>query len=319
MIKNKTINKRDIPVLTMLHPVGEIGNNEDKYYNSKGIIHEYYRNIGIRYLIDEHFILFQTRYAVDDDSNLDSPLFNKALCVVFPVFSGTAHNLFPNYGDIHFMDIMEGLIQSGIPQFFPAAERSNLNVYMGRVAFSAFSIGGTLLKRLFSTPLNPKLNKIREVYTYDTIMESGRKKDSYNEFWRNLKTWQGDDTTKLIRLYSAESQTISDILTELKTNLTKYGGGKLIEAKFKNYDNVSVPFPFDNPKTKKRESRLYKFYENAIEIHSTGNSRILVLLPMSIFESYGYGVANPNGISLWEGHPWFLNALMTHSLCNSMF
>jgi hypothetical protein len=313
----KTDHKRDIPILTFFHPIGEIATNEQKYYKTNGTIDEYYLKVGVRYLTYEHFLLFQTRYPVTTDDNLKNAYTGKAVCLVFPVFSGTAHTAFPHYDSIHYMDIMEGLVADALPQFYPINARPLLKFTLARVAVSAFSIGGSLLNRLFDNLKDEKLTKVKEIYGYDLIIDEKKKQSSYETFWKHLKEWQGDDRTKLIRLYSAESQTVSSIVDELKGNLKKYGGGKLIEARFKDYDNKKVT-QYDFNK-KKNVEVLYRFSENALEIHSTDNSRVVVLLPMSVFGSYGYGVVNPNGIYLWEGHPWFVNALMTHSLCNSLF
>jgi hypothetical protein len=301
--------RNDIPLSIYFHPFGEIGNNEGRYYKEDNSIDDYYLSIGTHYLLNQHFLLFQHRYAVRDSAHLKAPLFNMPICLVFPIFSGSSHASFPQYDAIHFLDIVEGLVRSAMPKYFAVNIQSTLQLNVGRIAVSAFSLGGILLRRLFAKPKLERLKTVDEVYTFDCVMndKSTPKQKAYEEFWRNLKVWQGDNSRKLIRFYTAESTSIFNILLELKSNLKKNGGGTLIEGQFKKYDGLTI------------DNYLYKFPDIDIELHSTDNSRILVLIPMSIFDSYGFGVVNAHGIKLWEGHAWFTNALITHALFHSSF
>lgn len=299
---------KSIPVHIYLHPIGDIYENESQYYKGSHI-YKYYRDVAIHYLLNDHRLGHLHRYSVSNESDLNNSFFNKPVCLIFPVFSGTAFSSFPNYDSLHFLQIIDSLIKEAIPAFFPLGTFNSMQFSLGRIAISAFSVGGEMLKRLFVNPRDDVLKKINEVYTFDiTLDKPGTPRlEANDKFWSKLKIWQGDDSDKMIRMYSAESGTMANIADELKNNLKKYGGGKYIEGNFIKYNE------------KKIGDYLFKNLGNGFELHSTDNSRILFILPIQTFSSY-YHTENQNGLTgLWEGHAWFSRSFITHALFHSGF
>jgi hypothetical protein len=325
----------EIPVHIYLHPFGEIGKNEREYFNN-GRISDYYKTVGMRYMINQHFIIYHNRYAVKNNVSLDKPLYNLPLCIIFPIFSGTSYSLFPFYQinktKIHFIEIIEELIKKSIPYF--TEQKINSEKYdVKKIAVSAFSRGGSLLRTLFSNPKSEILKKIYEVYSFDTVMDrqlteverkrnEGENDASYkqriaqivlqekiigvNQFWSNIKIWQGDDSDRRIRIYCAEEIVVKTIYNELRNNLRKYGGGKYQEGNFSLFNGLTI------------DKREYGGMSNGYELYSTDNSRILFVLPLNNFDSY-IDSRNKKGIYLWEGHSWFAQSFITHALFHSGF
>lgn len=323
--------QKEIPIHIYLHPYGEIGEKEKEYFIN-GKISDYYRDVGIRYMINQHFIIHHNRYAVNNDNLLDKPLFNLPLCVVFPIFSGSAYSSFPVYQvnnyRFHFIEIIENLINRSIPYFISENSISSDIYSVSKITISAFSRGGSLLKVLFSNPQNNFLKKIREVYTFDIVMNreltkeerkplEGEKEEdtkrrigaiilkektlAINQFWKNIKIWQGEDRNRKVRIYAAEQLVIQEIFNELKNNLTKYGGGRYQEGQFSLFNGEKI------------DNKNYSGMSNGYELYSTDNSRILFTLPSNTFNSY-IDSSNPGGIYLWEGHSWYAQSFITHAL-----
>jgi hypothetical protein len=203
-------------------------------------------------------------------------------------------------------------------------------VKLQRVAVSGYSRSGAVLQALMSHAGRGSRfmdTLLKEVYAFDVMLDEkgGKdkapvsKKQGYERFWGRLKTWQGDDSDRRIRLYSAEPDTVGGIYAELKERLKRYGGG---------YDRAGVPFSGFNGKAMPGGKQTYAGLMDGFEIYSTDNSRSLVVLPSGNAEVYlsSEKLGNPRGFGFGgdyepglEGHSWFVSRLQSHALFHSGF
>jgi hypothetical protein len=202
------------------------------------------------------------------------------------------------------------------------------SMVLDRVAVAGYSRSGALLRQLLD---NTRANEpfirttLREIYAFDVMLDehdhAGKlvktKQQGYQEFWAKLKTWQGDEPDRRIRLYSSEPATVASIYAELRDRLRRYGGG---------YHNPSVSFSTFNGKPRRGGSGNYAGLTDGYEIYSTDNSRSLVVLPGGNAEVYlsTENLRNPNGFPpggdyepTLEGHSWFVSRLYSHALFHS--
>jgi hypothetical protein len=203
-------------------------------------------------------------------------------------------------------------------------------VSLVRLAVSGYSRSGVVLRSLLD---NTKANEpfmrsiLKEFYAFDIMLDEKDDKGQivktkvkgYEEFWARLKVWQGEDSDKKIRLYSAEPATVAAVYSELQERLKRYGGG---------YHNSSVPFSRFNKTAKPDGSGTFSGLSDGYEIYSTDNSRCLVVLPFGNARFYlsSENIENPGGFKPggdyepWlEGHSWFVSRLQTHALFHSGF
>jgi hypothetical protein len=73
-------------------------------------------------------------------------------------------------------------------------------------------------------------NRLREIYAFDIMLERDAKHppartrvEGYQEFWKLLKAWQGTESDRLIRPYSAKPGTVGFIRSELQERRKRYG------------------------------------------------------------------------------------------------
>ncbi|KNH16889.1 hypothetical protein ACU18_12030 [Arthrobacter sp. ZBG10] len=287
--------------------------------------------LGIRYLCKEKNVVAQhfcstpkTRQpGVPRTDSLKSSL---AVMVVVPVSSA---NAFASLGDPReFEDALRHIakrcFEAVTTQLIPAAA-----VTLERVAVSGYSRSGAVLRTLLD---NARANEpfmrnvVKEFYAFDVMLNENNpqgvviktKKQGYDEFWSRLKTWQGEDSDKMIRLYSSEPATVGAIYGELQTRLKNYGGG---------YQSA-VGFSSFNGKARRNGSGKYAGLSDGYEIYSTDNSRSLAVMPSGNALVYlsSENLVNPEGFAPGgtyepglEGHSWFVSRLLSHALFHSGF
>jgi hypothetical protein len=257
----------------------------------------------------------------DKDSKLD-------LMVVIPVSSPSSFNNLSNASELEdalreisrrCYEGVSGKLLGGDPPI------------LQRVAVAGYSRSGVILQALFTdtrSSSNFFRDRLKEVYAFDIMLDvvDGKtkqvlktKQQGYDELWTKLKAWQGDDSDKKIRLYSAEPATVANIYAELKTRLKTYGGG---------YHNDSVKFSAFNGTSMSPGSASYSGLTDGYEIYSTDNSRSLAVLPSNNPLVYlsSENIKNPNGFRTGgdyapnlEGHSWFVSRLFSHALFHSGF
>ena len=197
-----------------------------------------------------------------------------------------------------------------------------------RVALSGYSRSGILLSALLSGKVDSPFltDTLKEVYAFDVMLDerddkgqiTKTKQQGYEELWARLKKWQGDDSSRKIRLYSAEPGTVVNIYAELKSRLQKYGGGYHNPSAFSKFNKTPVP----------GGSSVFSSLSDGYEIYSTDNSRSLVVLPFnnSLVYLSTENIRNPGGFRPGgdyepdlEGHSWFVSRLQSHALFHSEF
>jgi hypothetical protein len=170
--------------------------------------------------------------------------------------------------------------------------------------------------------------QLREAYSFDVKLDRKATKDvpgqsqieGYKKFWRDLETWQGHDSDKLIRLYCAETDTVAFVRDELNQNLKKYGGG---------YINPKVPVSSFNG-IKAPDGVTLADLRDGFEYYSTDNSRILASLPLQCpriyLQSDDQYIHNDGGFhpdetyeTALQGHSWYVSRLLSHALFHSHF
>jgi hypothetical protein len=332
--KDTPANSLQVSANVLFHPFGGIA-TYPAYW--KGDIEPVkipnYLELEVRYLFREKNSVLQHLCAVrpgpiagqstslqDKDSQLD-------VMLVVPVSSSAAFMNLSN--SVELEDALreiarrcyEGITAKILAGGSPAIQR---------VAVSAYSRSGALLQALFADMRTNEpfmRGKLKEAYAFDVMLDERdknkkvvkTKQQGYDELWGKLKTWQGEDSDKRIRLYSAEPGTVANVYAELQSRLKQYGGG---------YHNPAVKFSdFNNTKTPDGSTK-YSGMSNGYEIYSTDNSRALVVLPSGNFLIYlsTENIKNDGGFQPGgdyepnlEGHSWFVSRLMSHALYHSGF
>lgn len=330
------------------HTAGDLSIKAHVLFHPFGNIHEYpaywqggidplavpnFLELGARYLckekqtVTQHFCAVRpggSKPGADGFADKKCPW---AMMVVVPVSSSLS---FASLGDpAELQDALEQIARrchEGVTGKVPAASP----VKLARVAVSGYSRSGAVLQALLShagrgSPFMDKL--LREVYAFDVMLDEkgGKdkapvsKREGYDTFWKRLKTWQGDDSDKRIRLYSAEPDTVDGIYGELKERLKRHGGG---------YHRPGVAFSGFNGKPMPDGKQTHAGLMDGYEIYSTDNSRSLVVLPSHNAQVYlsTEKLVNPRGFALGgdyepglEGHSWFVSRLQSHALFHSGF
>jgi hypothetical protein len=290
-----------------------------------------YLELGFRYLCKEKYSILQHLCAVGPSADVgqgpglterDAKL---EIMVVAPVSNPSSYSNLSAPSELQdaLSEISKRCYEgAGSPKLVGA-----LSPVVNRVAVSGYSRSGMILSSL----LNPGgespflRDTLKEVYAFDVMLDEkdkeGKtiktKQQGYEEFWTKLKKWQGDDSGKKIRLYSAETATVANIYSELKSNLQKYGGG---------YHNPAAAFSKFNKTAVPGTSSVYSGLSDAYEIYSTDNSRSLVALPSnnSLVYLSTENIKNSGGFQPGgdyepdlEGHSWFVSRLQSHALFHS--
>ncbi len=292
-----------------------------------------YLELGARYLckekysVTQHFCAIRPSKTPGGTDGLDDKKSPFAGMVVVPVSSPAS---FFSLADPR--ELQEALEQitkrcfEGVTSKLTSAN----TVALDRVAVSGYSRSGAVLRRLLdNTRANEPFmhNILKEFYAFDVMVDEKDEKEritktkqqGYMELWTRLKAWQGDDSDKKIRLYSAEPVTVSGVYTELQDHLKRYGGG---------YHNKAVGFSAFNKSPKSDGSGVYQDLSDGYEIYSTDNSRLLVVLPSGNALVYisDENLRNAAGFPLGgdyepdlQGHSWFISRLQSHALFHSGF
>ncbi|MEC5181117.1 hypothetical protein [Arthrobacter sp. CG_A4] len=287
--------------------------------------------LGIRYLCKEKHVVAQHFCAVAKPrppgaAGVDNPKSSLAVMVVVPVSSATAFASLGNPLELEdaLRHITKRCYEGVTAKLIPATA-----VTLERVAVSGYSRSGVVLRTLLD---NARANEpfmrnvVKEFYAFDVMLNENdpqglvvkTKKQGYDEFWSKLTAWQGDDSDKKIRLYSAEPATVGSIYGELQTRLKKYGGG---------YQN-KVGFSSFNGKMRRDGSGKYANLSDGYEIYSTDGSRSLAVMPSGNALIYlsSDNLVNPDGFAPGgtyepglEGHSWFISRLLSHAVFHSGF
>ncbi|MET4144849.1 hypothetical protein [Arthrobacter sp. UYCo732] len=287
--------------------------------------------LGIRYLSKEKHVVAQHFCAVAGPrtpgaAGIDSPKSSLAVMVVVPVSSANAFASLGNPLELEeaLRHITKRCYEGVTAKLIPATA-----VTLERVAVSGYSRSGVVLRTLLD---NARANEpfmrnvVKEFYAFDVMLNEndpqGRvvktKKQGYEEFWSRLTAWQGGDSDRRIRLYSAEPATVASIYSELQNRLKKYGGGYQSKVGFSSF----------NGKMRGDGSGKYANLSDGYEIYSTDNSRSLAVMPSGNALVYlsSDNLVNPNGFATGgtyepalEGHSWFISRLLSHALFHSGF
>lgn len=287
-----------------------------------------YLELGVRYLFKEKLTALQHFCALRASGGgrkLDGGPCPSAFAVVVPVSSPSAYL---NLGDPSVLsEALRHIARrcyEGVTTRLPPVG----SVKLQRIAVSSYSRSGAILSTLLSNPRKDPAfmnDSLREVYAFDVMLDEydGKtvvktKKQGYDELWTKLKTWQGQDPDKRIRLYSAEPGTVSGVYQELIQRLKSHGGG---------YHNPSVKFSRFNGALRADGSR-YSGLSDGYEIYSTDDSRSLVVFPSgnplvyisseNLGNAGGFAPGKPYEPGL-EGHSWFVSRLASHALFHSGF
>jgi hypothetical protein len=292
-----------------------------------------YLQLGVRYLFQEKYSVTQHFCAIRPSSTLgptngpDDKKSPFAGMVVVPVSSQSSFDNLANPKALQ--EALEQVARrcyEGVTSKLAAPNAVTLD----RIAVSGYSRSGTILSHLLN---NARANEpfmrstLKEVYAFDVMLDERdkgnkvvkTKQQGYEEFWTRLKTWQGDESDKKIRLYSAEPDTVRSVYAELQDQLKRYGGG---------YHNKAVGFTAFNKTPKPDSSGVYSGLIDGYELYSTDNSRSLVLLPSINAHIYLLedNLVNAGGFRFGgdyepdlHGHSWFISRLQTHALFHSGF
>jgi hypothetical protein len=323
------VEKCSTPALVIFHPAGGL-NKYPAYWN--GSIKPFTTNfleLGVRYLFREKHVVMQALAALSPtmgESKLEAPENALKLMVVAPVSSGSG---FYNLTDPLVLE--DALKEISRRAFEAAADKPRLTISgppITRVAVAGYSRSGEILLDLLTNGSRNKPfmeNRLREIYAFDIMLErdadhppARTRAEGYQQFWKLLKAWQGTDSDRLIRLYSAEPGTVGFIRSELQERRKRYGGG---------YENPRVPFSSFNGRKTPDGVEVNKL-DDGYEIYSTDNSRLLACLPSVNARAYlsSEGLKNNNGFHYdepfdpaLEGHSWFISRLVSHALFHSHF
>jgi hypothetical protein len=259
-------------------------------------------------------------------SNLEMPENRINLMVVVPVSSSAS---FSTLSDPALLE--EVLNEISRRAYEAASDKPKLTAVappLGRVAVAGYSRSGEILLDLLgNSGRNTRFMErtLREFYAFDIMLDRGTKQpnprtkvEGYQQFWSRLKKWQGDDSDRLIRLYSAEPATVEFLRAELHDRLRKYGGG---------YENPRVAFSSFNG-GKAPDGVSLSGLLDGFELYSTDNSRLLACLPSGNARVYlsTENKGNEHGFhpdeafeTVMEGHTWFVSRLLSHALFHSRF
>jgi hypothetical protein len=292
-----------------------------------------YLELGARYLCKEKHSVTQYFCAIRPSSTpggtdgLDDKKSPFAGMIVVPVSSPSSYFSLGNPKELQeaLEQITRRCYEGMTSKLVPASA-----ITLDRVAVSGYSRSGTVLRSLLdNTKANEPFmrNVLKEFYAFDVMLDEKDDKQNvtktklqgYKELWAMLTAWQGDDSDKKIRLYSAEPITVSSVYAELQDRLQRYGGG---------YHNKAVGFSTLNKTPKPDGSSVYAGLSDGYEIYSTDNSRSLVVLPSGNALVYlsTENIQNAGGFRLGgdyepalEGHSWFVARLQSHALFHSGF
>lgn len=290
-----------------------------------------YLELGVRYLFTEkhsvtqHFCAVRPPASGGAGGGLSGKTHALAAMVVVPVSSPSSFYSLGNPRELQqALEQIARRCYEGVTSKVVAAGTIGLE----RVAVSGYSFSGTVLRSLLDNAgaNEPFMRKtLKEIYAFDVMLEerdqnkviTKTRQKGYDEFWAKLKAWQGDDSDKRIRLYSAEPGTVRNVYAELQERLKRHGGG---------YHNALVPFAAFNGKQKADGSGTYARLQDGYEIYSTDNSRSLAVLPSGNALVYmsKENIRNKDGVQFGgdfepqlEGHSWFVSRLQSHALFHS--
>lgn len=285
--------------------------------------------LGVRYLFKEKHTVQQTLSALSPAmgaSKLEAATNQIKVMLVIPVSNSAA---FSSLSDPNVLE--EALTEISRRAYEGADDTPRIAAQvppLGRVAVAGYSRSGeVLLDLLTNSSKNTRFMQetLREFYAFDVMLNrSGSqgsprtKTEGFQQFWGKLKKWQGDDSDKLIRLYSSEPGTIEFLRVELADRLRKYGGG---------YSNPRVAFSSFNS-TKAPDGVLLAGLSDGFEMYSTDNSRSLACLPFGNPRVYlsSENIKNDHGFHPdeefepnLEGHTWYVSRLFSHALFHSHY
>jgi hypothetical protein len=314
--------------LVLFHPAGGL----DKYPaywrgDVEPVKTPNYLELGVRYLFKEKHAILQTLAGLSPAmgaSNLEAAENRINLMVVVPVSSLAS---FSTLSDPVVLE--EALNEISRRAYEAASDKPRLTgatLRLGRVAVAGYSRSGEILLSLLENSRNNTnfMEKtLREFYAFDIMLDRKEpnprtKVEGYQQFWSRLQKWQGDDSDRLIRLYSAEPTTIEFLRAELRDRLRKYGGG---------YQSPRIAFSSFNG-TKAPDGISLSGLLDGFELYSTDNSRILACLPSGNARVYlsSENIRNDHGFhfdeafeTFMEGHTWFVSRLLSHALFHSRF
>lgn len=318
------------PAIVLFHPAGGL----DKYPSYwRGDIEPVktpnFLELGVRYLFKEKHAVLQTLAALSPAmgaSKLEAATNQLKVMLVVPVSNGAAFSSLsdPNVLEEALTEISRRAYEGADDTLRIAAQAPPL----GRVTVAGYSRSGEiLLDLLTNSSKNSRFMResLREVYAFDVMLDRSAsqgnprtKIEGYQQFWEKLKKWQGDDSDKLIRLYSSEPATIEFVRAELADRLRKYGGG---------YSNRRVAFSSFNG-AKALDGVTLAGLIDGFELYSTDNSRSLACLPFgnprvylsteNIRNDYGFHPDKTFETNL-EGHTWYVSRLLSHALFHSHY
>lgn len=328
--KSNPPNKCVTPAIVIFHPAGGL----DKYPSYwRGDIEPVktpnFLELGVRYLFKEKHIVLQTLSALSPQmgaSKLEAATNQLKVMLVVPVSNGAA---FSSLSDPNVLE--EALTEISRRAYEGAADTPRIAAQappIGRVAVAGYSRSGEiLLDLLINGSKNTRFMQetLHEFYAFDVMLNRSAsqgntrtKAEGYQQFWDKLKKWQGDDSDKLIRLYSSEPGTIEFLRAELADRLRKYGGG---------YSNPRVAFSSFNG-AKAPDGVSFAGLTDGFEFYSTDNSRSLACLPFGNPRVYlsSENIKNDHGFhpdetfeTVLEGHTWYVSRLFSHALFHSHY
>lgn len=317
------------PAIVLFHPAGGL----DKYPSYwRGNIEPFnktnFLELGVRYLFKDKHTVLQALAALSPAmgaSKLEAATNQLKVMLVVPVSNGAA---FSSLSDPNLLE--EALIEISRRAYEGVDDTPRIVAQpppLGRVAVAGYSRSGEILLDLLAKGSKNRFvqQTLREVYAFDVMLDRGKsrpnprtKTEGYQQFWEKLEKWQGDDSDKLIRLYSSELDTIGFLRTKLADRLRKYGGG---------YSNPRVAFTSFNG-AKAPDGVAFADLDDGFELYSTDNSRSLACLPSRnarVFLSeenkkndHGFHPDEAFGTNL-EGHSWYVSRLFSHALFHSHY
>jgi len=310
------LNIKSINSIILFHPAASL-EKYPKYWNGGFEKVPNYLQLGFRYLFWEKKTIAQIFFS-EVQKNF------KGILIV-PVMSPLSYL---NFTDPMEMDrLTKNISRICFINTMPIEKRKYFLEYpdVTRLAIAGYSRSGIILTNLLRR-LNTKApdfsgfaNKLKEIYAFDIVTDNdqAKKATNYNHFWDDLKRWKNNDTTKKIRLYSAEPPSVSRIKAEMLLS------GTYFEANFQQFNGKTI------------NGVLYKRLQNGYEIYSKDKSISLLMLPSINFKVYltehnnkgedivhenknGFDPDNKHELNM-EGHTWFVSRLLGHSLFHSDF
>lgn len=312
--ENISNGAKTVSVNIFLHPYSKnMAINNNNYFKNNRI-GEYFKDLLIRYCISEQKLALQHRYSAKSDDDLRKPN-SIPTCLIFPVFSDFAFNLFPDYeflnSKLSFFDIIDNLLKIAIPKL---TGMDNDLIY--DKSLSAFSFGASQIKKIFDN--KSKLMWFNSVFLFDPVVFNASKEDKEtltkeeiqkkkNEitklFISNLSAWQLKYDKKTIRIYISNGD--YDNITSTVGIKTYIGHFKEFNEKKRNLQDGKI-------------DTVYKELHDAFEYVSQNNNLTVFKFPVGNFTNFK-GPKNPNGIHFNEGHSWFAEKFLCHAISNSSF